>query len=86
LVIKKTENDFKTNREVEERKLHQMANAHCLLEIWQGLQNLPALQMGSRSQNKQMKSVGYILYTEKIVNASSSNIQYDCVTAFKLSK
>jgi hypothetical protein len=63
-----TEHDLEMKQDAEERKLHRMAKVHDFLEMWQGSQNLCATQKESRSQNKQMTAVGYILDTEEIIN------------------
>jgi hypothetical protein len=81
-----TENDLEMKKEVEGRKLHRMAKVHHVLEMWQGSQNLCATQKESRSQNKQMTAVGYILDTEEIVEASWSLFQHDVAAAFLLSE
>jgi len=65
-----TENDSEMTQEAEERKLHRMAKVHDFLDMWQGSQNLRATQKESRTQNKQMTTVGYISDTEEIVKAS----------------
>jgi len=57
-------------REVEERKLHQMAKVHNFLEMWPGSQNLCATQKESCAQNKQMTGIRYISDTEEVVNVS----------------
>jgi len=82
----KTENDSEMKEEVEERKLHRMANVHAFLEMWQGSQNLHATQNRSWSQNKQMTTVEYILDMEEIVKASWSPFQNYGAAAFKLSE
>jgi hypothetical protein len=46
-----TENNSEIQKEVEERKLHRMAQDHDFLEMWQGSQNLYATQKKSRAQN-----------------------------------
>jgi len=35
-----TDNDMEMKREADEKKLHQMANVHDFLEMWQGYQHL----------------------------------------------
>jgi hypothetical protein len=67
-----TENDSQMKHEAKDRKLHRMAKVHHFLEMWQGSQNLCPIQKESRTQNKQMTAVGYILDTEEIVKASWS--------------
>jgi len=47
-----------------------MAKIHNFLEMWQGSQNLCAIQKESRAQNKQMTAVGYISDTEEIAKAT----------------
>jgi len=81
-----SENDLETKKEVEEKKLHRMANVHNFLEMWQGSQNLRATQKESRTHNKQMSAVGYISDTGEIIKASWSLFQHDGVAAFKLSE
>jgi hypothetical protein len=49
-----TENELEMWKEVEERKLHRMANVHNFLEMWQGSQNLHATRKESHAQNQQM--------------------------------
>ena len=80
------ENDSEMKKAVEEKKLHRMAKAHDVLEMWQGSQNLLATQKESRAQNKQMTAIGYISDTEEIVKASWSLFQHDGAAAFKLSE
>jgi len=79
------ENDSEMMKEAEGRKLHIMAKVHDFLEIWQGSQNLHATQKKSRTQNKQMTTMGYISDTEEIVKASWSLCPHDGAAAFKLS-
>jgi len=80
-----TDSDMEMKREAEEKKLHRMAKVHDLLEMWQGSQTLRATQMESRTQNKQMTAIGYISYTEELVQASWSLFHHDGAAAFKLS-
>jgi hypothetical protein len=80
-----TENDTEMEKEAEERKLHRMDKVHDLLVMWQGSQNLCATQKESRTQNKQMTAVGYILDTTEIVKATWSLFQHDGAAGFKLS-
>jgi len=80
------DNDMEMKREAEQKKLHQMAKVHDILEMWQGSQNLRATQKGSHAQNKQMTAIGYISDTEEIVKASWSLFQHDGVAAFKSSE
>jgi len=54
--------------------------------MWQGSQNLRAIQKESRAQNKQMTTMGYISDSEVIVKASWSLFQHDDAAAFKLSE
>jgi len=63
-----------------------MAKVHDLLEMWQGSENLRAIQKESRAQHKQMTAVGYISDTEEVVKASWSLSQHVGAAAFKLSK
>jgi len=86
LNIRNTENDSEMKREVEERKLHRMAKVHAFLVMWQGSQNLCAVQKESHAQNKQITGVEYILDVEHIVEASWSLFQHDSVAAFELSE
>jgi len=79
-----TENDLVTKQEAEEWKLHRMAKVHNFLEMWEGSQNLHATKKESRSQNKQMTAIGYILDTEEMVKASWSLFEHDCAAVFKL--
>jgi hypothetical protein len=71
-------------REAEQKKLHQMAEVHHILEMWQGSQNLRATQKESQIQKKQMIAVGYISDTKEIIRASRSLFQHDGVAALKL--
>jgi len=80
-----TDNDSLMKKEAGEKTLHRTAKVHMVLELWQGSQNLHATQKESRTQNKQMPAMGYILDTEEIVQASWSLFQHDGVAAFKLS-
>jgi hypothetical protein len=86
LVNRRTENDSDMTNDAEESKLHTMAKVHNLGEMFQGSQNLPAIQKESRTQNKQMSAVGYIPDTEEIVKASWPLFQHDGAAAFKLSE
>jgi len=52
----------------------------------QGSQNLRATQKESRTQNKQMTTVGYISDKEEIVKACWSLFQHDGAAAFNLSE
>jgi len=81
-----TENNMEMKKEAEERTLHRMAKVHDCLEMGQGSWDLRATQKGSRAQNKQMTTVGYIWDTEEIVNASWSLFQHDGAAAFQLSE
>ena len=58
LDTRNTENNSEMKKEVEERKLHRMPKVHDFLEMWQGSQNLCATQKESRTQNKQMTTIG----------------------------
>jgi len=80
------QNDSEMKKEVEERKLHRMAKVHDFLDMWQGSQNLPAIQKESCAQKKRMTTVGYISDTEEIVKASWSLFQHDGAAAFQLSE
>jgi len=53
-----TGNDTEMMKEAEERGLQRMAKVHDFLEMWQGSQNLRAVQKESRAQNKQVTAVG----------------------------
>ena len=81
-----TENDSEIRNHVQESKLHRMAKVYNILEMWQGSQKLRATQKTSRTQNKQMTDVGYILDTEEIIKAFWSLFQHDGMPAFKLSE
>ena len=72
--------------EAKERNPHRMAMVHNILKMWLGSQNLHATQKESRTQNKQMTAMGYILDTEEIVKASWSLIEHDGAAAFELSE
>jgi len=63
-----------------------MATLHDFMEMWQGSQNLCAIQKEGRAQNKPLTAAGYILDTEKIVKASWSLVQHDGAAAYKLSE
>jgi hypothetical protein len=52
-----TENNSEMKKVVEERKFHRMAKIHDFLEMWQGSQNLRAIQKESGVQNKQITTV-----------------------------
>jgi hypothetical protein len=67
-----TETDAEMKNEAKERKLHSMANVHDLLEMWQGSQNLHAVDTECCPQNTQISAIGYISDTEEIVKTSSS--------------
>jgi len=79
-----TENHLEFWKEAEKRKLHY--KVHDFFEMWQGSQNLHATQVVSRSQNKQMPTIGYISDTEEIITASWSDFENDIVAALKLSE
>jgi len=79
-----TVNDMEMKREAEQKKLHQMAKVHDILEMSQGSQSLRATQKGSRAETKQMRAVGYIPDTEEIDKASWSHFQHDGAAAFEL--
>jgi len=81
-----TENDTEMNNEAEERKLHRMATVHDFLVMWQGSRSICATQKEYLAQNKQMTTVGCILDTEQIVNASWSLFRDDGGAAFKMSE
>ena len=81
-----TDHNLEVNREAWERKIHRMAKVHDILEMWQGSQNLRAIQKESGTQRKQMTAVGYFSDTEAMVNASWSNFPHDGAAAFELSK
>ena len=81
-----TETHLTLKREEEEKKLHRMAKVHDVWEMWQGSQNLHAIQKESSTQNKQMTAVGYISDTEEINKALWSHFQHDGVAAWKLSE
>jgi hypothetical protein len=81
-----TENDSEMKKQAEERTLHTIAKVYDFLEMWQGSQNLCGTQKESRTQNKQMTTVGYISDPEEIVKASWSLLQHDGAAAFKLSE
>jgi len=81
-----TENDSQMKNKAEERKLHQMAKLHDILEMWQGSQNLRATEKESQAQTKQMTAVGYISDREEIVQASWSLFQHDGAAMFILSE
>jgi hypothetical protein len=79
-----TKNDREMKKEAEKRKSHRMAKVHNFLEMWQGSQNLPAMQKEPRARNKEMTAVGYIRDKEEIFKASWSLFQHDGAAAFKL--
>jgi len=78
-----TENDLELMNEAEERILHRVAKVHNMVEMWQGSQNLSAIQKKACAQNKQRTAVGYIPDTEEIIKASWTNFQLDGMAAFK---
>jgi len=86
LDMMKTENDSKMVTKVEESTLNRMAKVQDFLEMWQGSQNLSAIQKESSAQNKQMRAIGYISDMEEIIKASWSNYRHDGVAAFSLSE
>jgi len=47
-----------------------MSKVHNVLELWQGRQNLHAMEKESRVQDSQITAPGYIQDTEEIVEAS----------------
>jgi len=65
-----TENNFEMKEVVEKKKLHRMAKIHNYLKMWQGSQNLHAMQTESRTRNVQMTAVGYILDMEDIIKSA----------------
>jgi hypothetical protein len=52
LDIMNTDNDSEMKKDAEERKLHRMAKVHDFLQMWQGSQNLQAMQKKSHAQTK----------------------------------
>jgi len=81
-----TENDSEIQKEAEKIIPHSMAKVHYFLEMWQGSQNLRAIQKECRAQNTQMTAMGYISDTEEMMKASWSLFQHDGVAAFILSE
>jgi len=81
-----TENNLELKEEVVERQLHRMAKVHDILEMWQGSQNLRAIQKECRAEHRQMGAIGYISVTEEIVKASWSLFQHICAAGFKQSE
>ena len=65
-----TASDFEMKGEAEQKKLHRMAKVHHFLEMWQGSQNLGAIQKQSHTQNKQITAVGHISDAAEMVKAS----------------
>jgi hypothetical protein len=63
-----------------------MAKVHDFLEIWQGSDNLQAIQRASHAQNKQMTAMGYISDTEETVKASWFAFKGDGVAALKMNE
>jgi hypothetical protein len=63
-----------------------MAKVFGFSKMWQGSQNLRAIQMESQVQNKQMSSVGYISDTEEIVKVPYSIFQHDGAAELILSQ
>jgi len=86
LYMKNTENELEMKWEVEERKLHRMANVHNHLEMLQHCKHLHATPEESHTQQKQLTAIGYISDTEEIVKACCALFQPDEVGAFKLSE
>ena len=80
------EHAIELKREVGATKSLRMAKVPDFLEMWLGSQNLCATQRVSRAQNRQGTAVGYNFDTERIINASWSNLQIDGEAAFKLSE
>ena len=58
LVTTNSENDSEMKKEAEERILRRVGKVHNFLEMWQGSQNLCAMQKESCPQNKPMTAVG----------------------------
>jgi hypothetical protein len=81
-----TESNSDMNKEVKEKTIHRMANAHDVLEMCQGWQNLCATQKEPHAKNKQMTALGSILDTAEIVKASWSLFEHDGAAALKLSE
>ena len=81
-----TANDLEMKREAEARQLTRMAKVHDILEMWQGGQNLVAMQDESHTQRKQRTAIGCISDTEEIIRASKLLFQHDGVAAFTLSE
>jgi len=81
-----TENNAEMKKEVEETSLHRLAKVHDVLDMWQGSQNLPATQMESRAQSKQMTAMVYVLDTEDMVEASWSLFQHNHAAVFQPSE
>ena len=80
------DHDMEMKREAEQKKLHQMAKVHDVLEICQGCQNQRATQKESRAEHKPNPAVGYLSDSEDIVESSWSLFQHDGAAAFKLSE
>jgi hypothetical protein len=80
------ENNSDMNKEVKEKPIHRMANAHDFLEMCQGWQNLCATQKEPHAKIKQMTDLGSILDTAGIVKASWSLFEHDGAAALKLSE
>jgi hypothetical protein len=81
-----TENVSEMKKEVEESTLHRTAKVHDFLEMWQGSQNLRAMQKESHAQNMQITTVGYISDTEEVAIVSWSVFQHDGAAAFTLTE
>jgi hypothetical protein len=81
-----SDNDMEMERVAKQKKLHCMAKAGNIFEIWQGSHNLRATPKESCSLIKQTTAVGYISDTKEIVKASWLLFQHDGAAAFKLSE
>jgi len=86
LETKNTKNYSEMKKVADKQKLPRMAKVRNVLEMWQGSQNLRATRKESSTQNKQIRTVGYISNMEEIIKASWSLFPPDGAAAFKLSE
>jgi len=81
-----TENDSQMKEVADEGNWHRMAKVHNSLEMWQGSQNLHAVQNEFCAQIREMTSVRCIPETPGIIKTSWSLFHHDGAAAFKLSE
>jgi hypothetical protein len=79
-----TDHHMEITREAEQKMLEQIGMVCDFLQMWQGSQNLQAIQKESCAQNYRMTAVEYISDTQEIVKVSWSLFQLDGATAYTL--